>query len=569
MQPNSKMPHYMSEGGEKMQQANELRERMIQEFAENYMEKLFYFCLKKTGNQVEAEDLTQEIALEIIGSLNKGTIPTSFSGWVWQIVRNCYAKWAKEKHNRNETQSGSDIGDYEIEDTSENILDEMIHREEMSLLRRELAFIKSDYRNIVVAYYIENKSIRQIASALSLPENTVKSRLFRAREILKEGMDMAREFGKLSYNPEDIDFISNGLLGLDHEPWNFISRSLCKNILIAAYRTPSTAEELAMEVGVALPYMEEELRALVDATLMKKNGNQYETNFFIVSAEAQAKIHAHLQGLAPELTKAIVAALEYENEWKKKNCPEWHEGYQPFDDMKWALLMAETDTIEQYTLRPFNKNANEVDNVGPWGHTLRPNGGEWDLLGLEKQHAYAPNYVSLVGCVTSPAESKLSEIRYRQYLFKQFSETHTPTLNYSDGKGLVAVANGQWNEVDEATLKRLEKVGVLKKTSDGYIPTILVMRKEKFKKMPKEARDCFDELRYKARDIAAKHYLFCREQIYKEIPDFLKDDEFQIDHACANIFAMRGAVLEEAIKQGYLLFDKNRDNRALGAYLII
>ena len=188
----------MSEGGEKMQDANELRERMIQEFAENYMEKLFYFCLKKTGNQVEAEDLTQEIALQIITALNKGTIPTNFSGWVWQIARNCYAGWASEKHRRQEAVSGSDIGDYEIEDESENILDEMIHREEMSLLRRELAFIKSDYRNIVVAYYIENKSIRQIASALSLPENTVKSRLFRAREILKEGMDMAREFGKLS-----------------------------------------------------------------------------------------------------------------------------------------------------------------------------------------------------------------------------------------------------------------------------------------------------------------------------------------------------------------------------------
>ena len=559
----------MSEGGEKMQQANELREKMIQEFAENYMEKLFYFCLKKTGNQVEAEDLTQEIALQIIGSLNKGTIPTSFSAWVWQIARNCYAGWANEKHNRREAISGSDVGDYEIEDESENILDEMIHREEMSLLRRELAFIKSDYRNIVVAYYIENKSVRQIASTLSLPENTVKSRLFRAREILKEGMNMAREFGKLSYKPEDIDFISNGLLGSEHEPWNFISRSLCKNILLAAYRTPSTAEELAMEVGVALPYMEEELRALVDATLMKKNGNQYETNFFIVSAEAQEKIHAHLQGLAPELTKAIIEAFEYENEWKKENCPEWHDGYQPFEDMKWALLMAETDTIERYTLRPFNKNANEVSNIGEWGHTIRPNGGEWDLLGLEKQYAYAPNYVSLVGCVTNPAESKLPEIRYRQYLFKQIEKAHTLKITYSDGQGLAAVAKGNCDEVDEATLKRLEKVGIVKKTSDGYTPTILVMRREKFKKMSQEEGERFEELRYKARDIATKHYLFCREQIYKEIPEFLKADEFQIDHACANVFAMRGAVLEEAIRQGYLLFDKNRDNRALGAYLII
>ncbi|MBE6707378.1 MAG: sigma-70 family RNA polymerase sigma factor, partial [Ruminococcaceae bacterium] len=521
------------------------------------------------GNHIEAEDMTQDIALQIVTALNKGTIPTSFSAWVWQIARNRYSVWAKEKHVRNESVTGSDIGDYEIEDESENILDEMIHTEQLALLRRELAFIKSDYRNIVVAYYIENKAVREIAESLSLPANTVKSRLFRAREILKEGMDMAREFGKLSYNPEDIDFINNGLLGSEHEPWNFISRSLCKNILIAAYRTPSTAEELAMEVGVALPYMEEELRALVEATLMKKNGNQYETNFFIVSAEAQEKIYAHLQGLAPELTKAIIAALEYENEWKKENCPEWHEGYQPFEDMKWALLMAETDTIKQYTLREFNKNATEINNIGPWGHTLRPNGGEWDLLGLEKHYAYAPNYVSLVGCVTNPSESKLPEIGYRQYLFKQFGETHTPTLNYSDGKGLVAVANGKCSEIDETTLKHLEKIGIVKKTSDGYVPTILVMRKEKFKKMPEETGDCFEELRYKARDIAKKHYLFCREQIYKEIPEFLKADEFQIDHACANIFAMRGAVLEEAIKQGYLLFDKNRDNRALGAYLII
>ena len=135
-----------------MQATNEMRDRLINEFAEHYMEKLFYFCLKKTGNNIEAEDLTQDIALQIITPLNKGTIPASFSAWVWQIARNRYSAWANEKHNRNESVTGSDISDYEIEDESENILDEMIHTEQMALLRRELAFIKSDYRNIVVAF---------------------------------------------------------------------------------------------------------------------------------------------------------------------------------------------------------------------------------------------------------------------------------------------------------------------------------------------------------------------------------------------------------------------------------
>ncbi len=554
-----------------MQETNEMRDRLINEFAENYMEKLFYFCLKKTGSHIEAEDLTQDIALQIITALNKGTILTSFSAWVWQIARNRYSVWAKAKHSRNESVTGSDIGDYEIEDESENILDEMIHTEQMALLRRELAFIKSDYRNIVVAYYIENKSVRDIASSLSLSISAVQQRLHRARIILKEGMNMAREFGKLSYNPENIAFWVNGLHGANGEPGIYVSRSLSKNIMLAAYRTPATAEELAMEVGVALPYMEEELSTLVDATLMKKNGNKYETNIFIVSAEAQEKICAHVRGIAPELTKAIIDTMEYNIEWSNKNAPNWHEGYQSYEDMKWALLMIEADNVSFDTLKPFNKNAKDVPNIGPWGHTLRPNGGEWDLLGMEIHHGDEPKHVGLSGCVSCPNEKDLPEIMFRQFRFKYCGiENRTPpVLTYADGQAMVAVAEGKSADVDTSILNRLESYGYIKKTDDGFIPAIMVMRKNKSSKMPKEIREQFEALRHKATEIATRHYLFCREQIYKEIPEFLKEDEFQIDHACVNIFSMRGAVLEEAIRQGYLTFDKDNEKQMLGAYLVV
>ena len=66
-----------------MQEPNEIRDRLIKEFTENYMEKLFYFCLKKTGNNTEAEDLTQDIALQIVTALNKGTIPTNISAYLF------------------------------------------------------------------------------------------------------------------------------------------------------------------------------------------------------------------------------------------------------------------------------------------------------------------------------------------------------------------------------------------------------------------------------------------------------------------------------------------------------
>lgn len=141
-----------------MQNPSDVRDRLIREFTGNIMEKLFYFCLKKTGNRTHAEDLTQDIALQILAALNRGAVPENFSAWVWQIARNRYAVWAKGKHDRNEAVTAADIGDYELPDDGENPLETMIHAEQTALLRRELSFIKSDYRNIVVAY-AEKQSI--------------------------------------------------------------------------------------------------------------------------------------------------------------------------------------------------------------------------------------------------------------------------------------------------------------------------------------------------------------------------------------------------------------------------
>ena len=552
-----------------MQETEETRDRLIKELTEHYMEPLFYFCLKKTGSHFEADDLTQDIVLQIITALNKGTVPTSFSAWVWQIARNRYSVWAKEKHQRN--QSVTDLDGSEEASGDEDLLEKTARVRQMALLRRELAFIKGEYRNIVVAYYVENRSIRDIAASLSLSVSAVQQRLHRARIILKEGMNMAREFGKLSYDPEDISLINNGLLGANGEPWNYLSRSLCKNILLAAYRTPSTAEELAMEVGVALPYMEEELQGLVDATLMKKNGNRYETNFFILSADARGKINVRLREITPELTRAVIAATEYEIRWKNENCPQWHEGYQPLEDMKWALLMGQTDAIQSETLHAFHRTRGELPkaNLGKWGHTLRPNEGEWDLLGMEKYHGEEPAFVGLHGCVTSGAEQNLTEIGFQQYKFqyKRIMDKIPATLPYSYAQALVAIAKGETDNVEESVIAYLEKHGYIRREGGTYLPTFLVMFKSKSKEMPLEARRELKDLRRVALDVAMKQYLFCRELIHKEVPSFLKEDEYQIDHACANVCDLRGAVLEEALRQGYISYAENDERKMLGTFL--
>lgn len=67
-----------------------------------------------------------------------------------------------------------------------------------------------------------------------------------------------------------------------------------------------------------------------------------------------------------------------------------------------------------------------------------------------------------------------------------------------------------------------------------------------------------------------RHYEFCREQIVAEIPEFLKENKHLINHVITSfLYKVRGAVLEEAIRQGYLVYDEEKDNRMLGVYLYV
>ena len=546
---------------------------LIELYLNEFMGKVFYFCLKKTGNESEAEDLTQDISLSVYTELNKGIIPMHFSAWVWQISKNRYSLWAEKKHKKSQLVSGSDIADYELADDM-IIENELIRSEDLSLLRRELAFISSDYHNIIVAFYIDDIKAKDIAACLNLPESTIRSKLFRARNILKEGMSMAREFGILSYKPEDVGFIMNGKYGMYGEPWTFLNRILCKNILLAAYRKPSSADELAIELGVALPYMKDELEKMTAATLLRKNGNNYETNIYIVSSNVQERVYTNLSNITSELTNAMIALLDFEVKCNNEISPKWDEGYQPYEDSKWALLMMLVDRVNSGVLSSYKKQVKELPSIilGKWGHTSRPNGGEWDLLGLEEYHGNRPAFVGLHGCVDTPdyiEDKELVDFGQFKFKYKDISSKTPVHISYEEVKALVAAADSDTSSVPQKILDTLVDYGYLKKDVTKYLPTFLVIKKGNIKQRTSEQETEHQKLFDEAVKIGFSHYMFCRGLIHADIPDFFKDNRYQIDHACANIYEMRGAVLEEAIKIGYISYDENDERKMLGAYLLI
>jgi RNA polymerase sigma factor (sigma-70 family) len=352
------------------EEAAELREKLIHTYINDYMEKVFYFSLKKTSNEAEAEDLTAEISVQIVSQLHRRHFPQRFSAWVWKIARNRYSTWAACKHKRSAHLSALCMDELDLAEAAD-VGDTVIRGEQLSLLRRELAFISKEYRDILISYYIENRKVAAIARSLELPEGTVKTKLFRSRTLLKEGMNMAREFGARSYHPEDVSFSASGSQpsGL---PWKAVKRKIPKNILLQSSNNPSTIEELSMELGIAAPYMEEEVSLLEEATLLKKLDNsKYITNFFISDMECQMDVYLANRRTSKERS-ALLDRMISDLLPMIKQLNIVRNGMSD-DDFKWLLLLSALDHTVQ-----------SVKGYDITCRVKRNDGGSWGFMGEEK-----------------------------------------------------------------------------------------------------------------------------------------------------------------------------------------
>ena len=512
---------------------NDQTEKLIQAFTDDYFEKLYYFCLKKVSNDNEAEDLTADIAMNIIQELRKGIQPNNFSAWVWKIAKNKYSAWADKKHKRLDTFSGDDINNLEIPDTF--ILDDnLIHQENIKLLRRELAFISSEYRNVVVAYYIEYHTIKDIAASLHLPIGTVKSKLSRSRNILKEGMNMAREFGVKSYKPEHISFIKSGTDGKDGSPWSKLETKLAKNILLQAHKNPSTIEELSLEMGVAAPYMEEAVDELIKATLMKKSGNKYETDFNIINADEQRETenaHLKIKDEYFQISKDILEIIEKEG---NKNLL---GGTQTFEELKWIYLLDLADGINCHVERP--RPADESVNVYS-GYTKRPHGGEWDITGYEDFKSCEDNvFIGYNGSGSTSSKINVCAYDFHQYSWGQRSTNWSFRPEHI--KIIEKILDNQFDEDDKKVVQEVMELGAFELIDGKYICKMAIAKRNE---------DLFSQN--------------LNENVYKNKFMPLYDKLKTLEKSAGKNIWMRPYVFSSALRAGYLTIPENFNRSMIG-----
>jgi len=171
---------------EKMRAAENTTEQNPLSWIDNHGDALYKFCRSLTYSKEDAEDLFQDTFLKVLQQPSKMRQTDNPQGFLFSsaiyIWKSAKRKYARRKRIAPEEELGSSVcGTYNIEET-------FIAKEENRLVRELVEALPEIFKIPIILYYTSEFSVPEIAETLKLPAGTVKSRLYKARKIIEEGI---------------------------------------------------------------------------------------------------------------------------------------------------------------------------------------------------------------------------------------------------------------------------------------------------------------------------------------------------------------------------------------------
>jgi RNA polymerase sigma-70 factor (ECF subfamily) len=152
---------------------------------ERYQAKLFRYGRKFLVDSDNIEDVVQDVFIKAYKNINSFDTSQKFSPWIYRIAHNTYIN-AIKKNSLNPLylfDFDTLISHTVVEDP---IVKEREQLEIKKIIDKGLSNIEDKYREILVLYYIEEFSYKEIADILRIPISTVGVRIMRAKNVLKE-----------------------------------------------------------------------------------------------------------------------------------------------------------------------------------------------------------------------------------------------------------------------------------------------------------------------------------------------------------------------------------------------
>lgn len=167
-------------------------------FVEKYKRLVSHIVFRMVPDTPEREDLCQDVFLKVYKNLEKFSFDAKISTWIAKITYNTCINYLEKKKAAlyddltaeggfEDTLSGTSSEPSEI--TEENNI--------RSIIKKEVSVLPVIYRTVLTLYHMEELSYTEISNVTGLPIGTVKSYLFRARQLLKKRLVS-------KYSPEEL-----------------------------------------------------------------------------------------------------------------------------------------------------------------------------------------------------------------------------------------------------------------------------------------------------------------------------------------------------------------------------
>ncbi len=157
---------------------------------ERYQPKLFRYGRKFLSDKDNIEDVVQDVFIKTYKNIQSFNTSQRFSPWIYRIAHNTYVNALKKNALSPLYLFDFDtILSHTVTENDDPIVREREQKEVKEVVDKVLSKIDPKYREILVLYYIEEFSYKEIAEILQIPIGTVGVRIMRAKEMMKQEYD--------------------------------------------------------------------------------------------------------------------------------------------------------------------------------------------------------------------------------------------------------------------------------------------------------------------------------------------------------------------------------------------
>ena len=169
-----------------MKGVNVVKPNDIDRLIELYGKKLYNFCLRLCKNTYDADDLYQDTFIKAMGKISSIDEDNNPSAYLCSIAVSLWKSDLRKAARRQQIAPCVPIEEQIMQKTDDSIEENLLNKELSEEIKKAVSELDDNLRPCVLLHYIGEMGLAEIAALLNIPEGTVKSRLYTARNILKE-----------------------------------------------------------------------------------------------------------------------------------------------------------------------------------------------------------------------------------------------------------------------------------------------------------------------------------------------------------------------------------------------